>query len=69
MMNSFQEGNLMADEQWKEGDVVMLKSGGPLMTVTSIASGGAVHCTWFDGTKKMNGSFPAGTIERYQEPS
>ena len=37
----------MAD-QFKPGDVVTLKSGGPPMTVTK-REGGRVWCEWFDG--------------------
>lgn len=38
----------MAD-QFKPGDVVALKSGGPLMTVGSKRDGAKVWCEWFDG--------------------
>ncbi len=35
-------------EQFKIGDVVRLKSGGPSMTVESIESTGSAFCVWFD---------------------
>ncbi|MEN6560098.1 MAG: DUF2158 domain-containing protein [Acidobacteriota bacterium] len=36
------------DQQFKKGDVVRLKSGGPKMTVTSIIQDdGSLECTWF----------------------
>ena len=50
----------MADANWKIGDVVELKSGGPKMTVSNV---GAVHsrptvwCVWFDGPKKVQDTF------------
>lgn len=34
--------------EFKEGDVVRLKSGGPAMTVKSVLSGGALECHWFN---------------------
>ncbi len=34
-----------------KGDVVQLKSGGPVMTVEEV-SGEGVFCTWFDKNKK-----------------
>ncbi|WP_199728308.1 YodC family protein [Achromobacter sp. K91] len=50
---------------FQQGDVVQLKSGGPLMTVTSI-SGNDVSCTWFDEKNKVNTrSFPAAILEKY----
>ncbi|MCW0979181.1 DUF2158 domain-containing protein [Agrobacterium sp. BT-220-3] len=33
---------------FKPGDVVQLKSGGPLMTVAFINEEGKVSCTWFN---------------------
>lgn len=39
-------GYLMA--QFKPGDTVRLKSGGPLMTVAMIRTDGEVDCEWFD---------------------
>jgi uncharacterized protein YodC (DUF2158 family) len=39
---------------FKPGDIVMLKSGGPNMTIGEIVPSGSnfiVYCDWFDGTK------------------
>jgi len=40
-------------DQFKPGDTVQLKSGGPIMTVTkiepSIGGNGRALCEWFDG--------------------
>lgn len=50
----------------KAGDTVRLKSGGPLMTVSSV--GRDTHdvlrawCDWFEGTKAHNGSFPVTSL-------
>ena len=49
----------MSDEI-KAGDVVMLKSGGPTMTVTSVGDYYgtlSVWCAWFDAKKECNGTF------------
>jgi uncharacterized protein YodC (DUF2158 family) len=35
-------------DQFKPGDTVTLKSGGPHMTITKI-DGGRAWCEWFDG--------------------
>jgi uncharacterized protein YodC (DUF2158 family) len=48
------------------GDVVQLKSGGPLMTVKSVGDNYGTltaWCVWFEGTKKMEGAFPVITIQ------
>ena len=55
----------MGDE-FKIGDVVKLKSGGPIMTVVSIRErfdGVEIECKWFEnlaigGEAKAHGSFP-----------
>ena len=48
---------------FKAGDVVRLKSGGPLMTVEAAsASPGAWICVWFDGQKQTRSSFAAATL-------
>ena len=38
----------MSTEQIREGDLVKLKSGGPMMTVTGTREGGYLLCEWFD---------------------
>lgn len=58
----------MAD-QFKKGDVVRLKSGGPAMTVTTVADaayggGQMVWVTWFDDNNKpANGNYPPEALE------
>ena len=37
--------------RFKIGDVVLLNSGGPPMTVTGITSDGLVDVAWFDGDR------------------
>lgn len=55
------------------GDVVMLKSGGPKMTVSDTKTysyfdgsvqpfNGMIETTWFEGTKVVNGSFNQETL-------
>ena len=44
------------------GDVVQLKSGGPVMTVESVDSDGSVYCAWFDSKEKKTGVFPAAAV-------
>jgi uncharacterized protein YodC (DUF2158 family) len=41
----------------KVGDIVRLKSGGPLMTVKEVIAPGAVFCVWFDGPERYGSSF------------
>lgn len=49
------------------GDVVMLRSGGPKMTVTYIGDDGmgqtVVSCSWFDGGKPANGDYPPAALQ------
>lgn len=52
----------------KCGDVVQLKSGGPLMTVVEIGKYGyseknQAKCAWFDKTKKFEALFVPETLE------
>jgi len=54
-------------EEFKPGDVVQLKSGGPKMTVDTVAafmSGGnpQAKCVWFDGTKRYEELFELPTL-------
>jgi uncharacterized protein YodC (DUF2158 family) len=61
-------GGLMADEI-KVGDVVVLKSGGPDMTVNSIGKKqyedyDSAWCSWFDGKKATNNVFPLTSLKK-----
>jgi uncharacterized protein YodC (DUF2158 family) len=44
--------------QFRVGDVVQLKSGGPDMTVSHILPSGNMFCVWFDGSEKREETFP-----------
>lgn len=48
--------------EFKLGDVVQLKSGGPLMTVTAIASAGDYVCEWFSGDEPKWREFKAHAL-------
>jgi uncharacterized protein YodC (DUF2158 family) len=56
--------------QWKPGDLVRVKSGGPLMTVGSIKAG-KVICEWFDRTGKPQRAFlsPGTLVEDASDAS
>ena len=48
---------------FKKGDVVWLKSGGPRMTVNYKTANGSLSCVWFDENNKMcNGNFFAEAL-------
>jgi uncharacterized protein YodC (DUF2158 family) len=47
------------------GDVVVLKSGGPKMTVDKI-SGNEVQCVWFEGANQKYGAFPPNALKAYE---
>ena len=50
------------------GDIVVLKSGGPSMTIGNVytSAGGAemAACSWFDAMKLMNGTFPLTSLAK-----
>jgi uncharacterized protein YodC (DUF2158 family) len=61
----------VADTQFKIGDTVRLKSGGPLMTIEKITPQRSidghpfepsVNCIWFEGPKKATGNFHPNTL-------
>lgn len=56
----------MADE-FKPGDVVVLKSGGPLMTVLEVGglpgSKARVYCSWFDGKNEKHDNWPPEALK------
>ena len=45
-----------------QGMLVVLKSGGPAMTVRAI-SGDHAYCEWFTGTERRQGTFQLVTLE------
>ena len=57
-------------QEWKIGDVVKLKSGGPKMTVTTVdrarSGNPIVWCMWFDekGPEKRESTFPPDALEK-----
>ena len=46
----------------KVGSVVILKSGGPLMTV-EIVTGGVLTCVWFDGSNLMRENIKSELVD------
>ncbi|RWH32208.1 DUF2158 domain-containing protein [Mesorhizobium sp.] len=53
---------------YKVGDVVVLKSGGPKMTITESGGGDRVGAMWFAGAKREHGTFPVDAIEAATDP-
>jgi uncharacterized protein YodC (DUF2158 family) len=51
---------------FEKGDVVMLKSGGPPMTVDSHIEEG-VRCVWFEKTERKSSVFSEATLEKVEE--
>ena len=58
----------MSDE-FKIGDVVKLKSGGPKMTVEDISDVRSVKvilCSWFDKSNRFNDEFDQRLLEHFK---
>ena len=53
--------------QFKTGDIVKLKSGGPVMTVESYG-GEIAGCSWFDGKSHRTETFRADSLVPAEEP-
>jgi uncharacterized protein YodC (DUF2158 family) len=49
--------------QFKSGDVVGLKSGGPVMTVQHYSDTEYVVCTWFDGKSLKRDVFHEASLQ------
>ncbi len=59
-------------EDFKDGDVVQLKSGGPKMTVDSWDEElGVYHCSWFAGDELKNAAFESTSLQKFnpKDPS
>jgi uncharacterized protein YodC (DUF2158 family) len=53
-------------ESFKIGDLVQLKSGGPIMTVREVANIDGVAkawCDWFDGKKENRADYPLASLK------
>jgi uncharacterized protein YodC (DUF2158 family) len=52
---------------FKAGDVVQLKSGGPLMTIKEVGEfagyNQGVRCVWFAGSKMQTGIFDSASLK------
>lgn len=60
----------MSEQKFRRGDLVTLRSGGPVMTVDREAAlswlGSApteIICVWFDGSKKVQESFSIKSLK------
>jgi uncharacterized protein YodC (DUF2158 family) len=55
----------MSGEAFKPGDLVRLRSGGPVMTIAHWSEMNEQwSCRWFDGPKHQAESFPSEALER-----
>ena len=58
-------------EEFKAGDVVMVKSGGPQMTVAGVGQYGMVKstrvkCVWFEGAKREESLFEPALLKKVE---
>ncbi len=55
----------MAQPEFKPGDLVKLKSGGPVMVLAMAPGyhGSTLRCFWFDGPTPHDASFPREALE------
>jgi uncharacterized protein YodC (DUF2158 family) len=57
-------GGLTVNEEFKIGDVVELRSGGPEMTVIGEQAPNLIMCTWFDkNDESRSQAFPKEALE------
>jgi uncharacterized protein YodC (DUF2158 family) len=62
-------------DKFEAGQVVMLKSGGPYMTISAVATAsgvgsavGDLACLWFEGPTLYKGIFRPSSVKSVQEP-
>jgi uncharacterized protein YodC (DUF2158 family) len=53
-------------EQFREGDVVQLKSGGPLMTISKLGETG-IYCDWFIKDELKHGVFKPYQLKKIDD--
>jgi uncharacterized protein YodC (DUF2158 family) len=53
-------------EKFQIGELVKLKSGGPVMTVNDVdvVDISIVYCKWFSGSKNLKDSFHVDSLEK-----
>lgn len=56
------------DIDFEVGDIVMLRSGGPKMTIAHIA-GGMCMCAWFDKSRPRTDQFDPAMLFRPRKPN
>jgi len=54
---------------FKPGETVQLKSGGPIMTIRHFdhQDKQSVHCEWFDNNVPRRHEFPLSSLKKYEE--
>ena len=53
---------------FKIGDVVLLKSGGPIMTISAINNIEGIFCIWFNDNKQVKrDTFPVYSLKLHKE--
>ena len=52
--------------EWAVGDLVQLKSGGPVITVNAIYANGSVSCVWMRGNKLQKATFSKAVLQAPQ---
>lgn len=57
----------MTENDLKPGDLVRLKSGGPVMTYLGPGWLGDALCDWFDGTEHKRATFSFRTLEQAEK--
>lgn len=61
---------IMEDSMWNAGDVVQLKSGGPIMTIRWCQERNGVMtawCDWFDKSDQKGHGFMPNQLEKYDQ--
>lgn len=54
-------------EDFEIGDVVVLRSGGPKMTVHGLVSDGDVVCQWFESNEVHEENFPKEVLKKVEQ--